>query len=111
MSDKSEADTVLFERCLPALPPHQACSHLPPFLLSRSRALQNKGNSLYHKASSDIMEKADSQSGVGETQRDYCCSLKIHRFLAKLIYLKLAFLWSSYCDFPFKCYINSSENQ
>ena len=54
-----------------------SCSSLSHFW--RRRGLQDKGSSLYLKASRDIMEKADSESGVGDSQRDYSCSLKIHR--------------------------------
>ena len=71
-----------------------SCSSLSHFW--RRRGLQDKGSSLYLKASRDIMEKADSESGVGDSQRDYSCSLKIHRgffffffFFAKPIYLNL----------------------
>lgn len=81
--DKSQADVVLFERCLPALPHHQASPLM--FLPSRSGGAErrkNKGSSLYLKASGDIMEKTDSQSGVGESQRDYCCSQNSQIFLS-----------------------------
>lgn len=70
----------LKDACLPALTKPPLMSPPPP-PRSGGRALQHKGGSLYLKASSDIMEKADSLSGVGERQRDYCCSLIIHRFI------------------------------
>lgn len=71
MFDWSEADIVLFDACLLFPITKPPLMFLPPG--SGGRALQHKGASLYLKAGSDIMEKADSLSGVGETQRDYCC--------------------------------------
>lgn len=92
----------------------------PPlmFLSPRSggRALQQKGSSLHLKASSDIMEKPDTLSGVGERQKDYCCSLVIHRcfyffaFFAKAVYFKLAFVVFT-LFLHLTHYMNSSSNQ
>lgn len=68
----------------PLYPPSHAFSHLPPFSLWSSRALENEGNSLYLKASSDIMEKADSQSGVGRESKEILLRSQDSKILSKL---------------------------
>lgn len=75
---------------------------LPP-CSSRSGALQAEGNFLYHKASCDIMEKAESRAGVGEDSRKkgpLLLSASSAIFSKTDFQLELVFARYSICAFP-----------